>query len=320
MRWMMVVLLAELACTDVPLARRELPGAAILFPSGTVDDERLDYEDGKVSIETRSGRVMLRWSTRDMPSPDMLERYFVTPTLEAHGASVLERGEIRVGGSRGRRWRAGAGELYIGVSMWPCGRRYFDLTATGKSNLSDVERHMRASFMCKPEPALDGQRGAIGVQIDPGPEFGTGKEIPLILASLDRETVIVGTYTPTHLPDDPGFGGYSDRIFEKMTELMGVSTPSFMATTVTRDGGAPRTVWRGIGKRKEQRVRMLATVVDCGATERYLALYLGPEAKPEAPALDVLFAARCEANPTRPPPFADVAREACARGDKRGCR
>ena len=43
------------------------------------------------------------------------------------------------------------------------------------------------------------------------------------------------------------------------------------------------------------------------------------EAKPEGGALDLLLHSRCSKSPKRPPPFDEVARKACARGDKRGC-
>jgi hypothetical protein len=46
---------------------------------------------------------------------------------------------------------------------------------------------------------------------------------------------------------------------------------------------------------------------------------MGPAAKPEAGALDLLLRSRCSKSPKRPPPFDEVARKACARGDKRGC-
>jgi hypothetical protein len=64
--------------------------------------------------------------------------------------------------------------------------------------------------------------------------------------------------------------------------------------------------------------RMLSTPVTCGP-EKYIALYMGDAAKPEARGLDLLLGARCARPPKRPPPFAEVARKACARGDKRGC-
>lgn len=75
---------------------------------------------------------------------------------------------------------------------------------------------------------------------------------------------------------------------------------------------------RSLGKIEDTGVRMLSLTINCG-TETYLAFYLGEQAKPEASGRDLLLGARCSKNPKRPPPFAEVARKACARGDERGC-
>ena len=85
-----------------------------------------------------------------------------------------------------------------------------------------------------------------------------------------------------------------------------------------RRNGQTRKVWRGAGELDGMGRRLLATSLRCG-TEMYMTLYNGPDAKPEAGAIDLLFRPRCSKSPKRPPPFAEVARKACARGDKRGC-
>ena len=87
---------------------------------------------------------------------------------------------------------------------------------------------------------------------------------------------------------------------------------------VERGRGGARKVWYGQGMIEGEPRRMLSTAVVCGA-DKYIALYMGDAAKPESRGLDYLLGARCAKTPKRPPAFEEVARKACARGDKRGC-
>ena len=98
----------------------------------------------------------------------------------------------------------------------------------------------------------------------------------------------------------------------------GITGTSFKTKMVERGKGGARKLWYGQGTMDGERRRVLSTAVVCGA-DKYLSLYIGDAAQPESRGINLLFGARCTKTPRRPPAFADVARKACARGDKRGC-
>jgi hypothetical protein len=205
----------------------------------------------------------------------------------------------------------------MALSVWPCGKRFFTLTHASDNNPAALERRILDSFECKSDPARDGQQRVIGVEVDLGPDFGMTEENPLTVMSLGSEGLVISPYTGTTPPDDPKYDEIMPRFLNSVATTSGVSGPSFQVTTLRLAGGT-RKLWRGAGEMDGHAMRLLATSLRC-ASEVYLTFYMGPDAKPEAGALDLLQRPRCSQRPKRPPRFAEVARKACARGDKRGC-
>ena len=293
----------------VELARREVPGAAFQFPVGKVKDEKLDYEEGKVGVEVARGSLaQIEWNTGEM---------LVGPVRESLRLSVVEHADVLVGGGAGQRWLLRGNGIEMSLAVWSCGKRFFTLTHASGQSTTALERSILGSFVCKPDPARDGRLPVVGVELDLAPDFGMTEENPLTVVSLDDEGLVISPYTGNEAPDDPKYDELMPRFLSGVATTAGASGASFRVTTLQR-GGATRKLWRGAGEMNGQRIRLLATALRCGS-EIYLAIYMGPDAKPEAGALDLLLRPRCSKSPKRPPPFAEVARKACARGDKRGC-
>ena len=302
----------------IELARREVPGAAFQFPVGKVREQKLDYEEGRLGIEVgKDSIVQIQWDTGEMLSREEFETVMIKPLRDSSGMSVVEHTEVRVGGGAGHRWLLGDKTVEMTFSVWSCGKRFFTLTHASGKNPAALERRILDSFECKPDPARDGQERMIGVEVDVGRDFGVTEENPLTVMSLDSEGLVVALVTSKESPEDPKFDDLVPRVLNGVVTTSGLSGASFQVTTLRRNGQT-RKVWRGAGELDGMRRRLLATSLRCG-TEMYMTLYNGPDAKPEAGAIDLLFRPRCSKSPKRPPPFAEVARKACARGDKRGC-
>jgi len=307
-----------LPAAKIEFARREVPGAAFQFPVGKVREQKLDYEEGKFGVQVgKDTIVQLEWDTGEMLSGEELENVFVRPVREASGMSVVEHADVLVGSGAGQRWLLRDENVEMTLSVWPCGKRFFILTHASGKNPAALARRILDSFECKPDPALDGKQRAIGVEVALGPDFGMTEENPLTVASLDSEGLVVALVTSQESPDDPKFDELVPLFLNGVVKTTGVSGASFQVTTLRRNGET-RKLWRGAGRLDGEGRRLLATSFRCG-TEVYMTLYMGPDKKPEAGALDLLLRPRCSKSPKRPPPFAEVARKACARGDKRGC-
>ena len=61
--WSQAPRIARVLRKEVQLTRRELPGAALLFPAGKAVQEKIDYAEGMLEIQFGStGRANLTWS------------------------------------------------------------------------------------------------------------------------------------------------------------------------------------------------------------------------------------------------------------------
>lgn len=304
---------------DVELTRRELPGAALLMPAGKTLEEKIAYEDGSLEIQFGgAGRAKISWSTGEPLTDGEFETMLVKPMQEALGLSVDERGPVKVAGNPGARWLLRGKQIDLIVSDWACGKRSFNLIVGSRKGASLLEQRIRDSFECRPDPALDGKASVIGVEFDVGPDFGLDGENPLTIVSLDADGLVVSIFSGRESPADAKFDEIMPKLMDGIATGSGVTGTSFKTKMVKRGPGAPRKVWYGQGTTDGEPRRMLSTAVVCGA-DKYIALYMGDAAKPESRGLDYLLGARCAKNPKRPPPFDEVARAACARGDKRGC-
>jgi hypothetical protein len=311
---------ARMLRNDVQLSRRELPGAALLFPTGKAVQEKIAYADGRLAIQfASSGRANLTWTTGEPLTDGELQTMIVTPVRDSLGLSVAEHGEVKVAGTSGSRWLLRGKPLDMAISAWACGKRFFNLTISSRKDVSTLDQRIRDSFECRPDPALDGNAGVIGVELDVGPDFGLDDENPLTIVSLDADGLVVSLHTSDESPADAKFDDIMPKLMDGIAAGSGVTGTSFKAKMVERAQGGARKVWYGQGTMAGERRRMLSTAVICGA-DKYLALYMGNAVKPESYGLDLLLGARCAKNPKRPPPFDEVARKACARGDQRGCR
>lgn len=310
---------ARMLRRDVQLERRELPGAALLFPAGKAMQEKVAYEDGRLEIHFgAAGRANLTWTTSEALTDDEFETMLVKPLKESLDLSVAERGAVKVAANSGSRWLLRGKQIDLVVSDWACGKRSFTLIVASRKDTSTLEQRIRDSFECKPDPALDGKAGVIGVELDVGPDFGLDGDNPLTIVSLDSDALVVSLHTGRESPADAKFDEIMPRIMDGIATGSGVTGTSFKTKTVKRGPSGARKVWYGQGTMDGEPRRMLSTAVICGA-DKYLALYMGDAVKPESHGLDLVLGARCAKNPKRPPPFEEVARKACARGDKRGC-
>ena len=317
--WWQSPRVARLLRKDVQLARRELPGGAIAFPEGKLLQEDLSYPEGKVLVRVGSARFGLSWNTGEAMTTGELETILIEPLRDALAMSVVERNTVVTGGKSSSRWLMRGSGVDAVVSAWTCGKRWFNLSVTAPSNVNGpaIEQRIRDSFTCSPDPQCDGKPSVIGVEFDLGPDFGMGEENPLTLMSLDHDALVVSVYTGNEPVDHPKFDSFMPRLMDGIATSAGIVGTSFQVATIDR-GGHPHKVWRGAGKMSGVPTRMVSTAITCGP-RTYLGMYMGQEAYPESRAMDLLFSARCTETPKRPGAFDDVARKACARGDKRGC-
>ena len=308
---------------ELSLVRLQLPGASIGFPAGRDGKDRLDYDGGRIRSElTGAGYVLLNWSTTEMTS-DTEQRRTLDPLVEAtqkklRTALTLEGRGTTVAGREGLHYvmRDAGGRTIFTTSVWPCGARVF--TLSGGFAGAALEQAMRDSFTCEPDPAREGKRTAVGVELDAGPDFGwvdaPGK---IALSSLAGEGMGV-----LRFPIDRTAGGAGDEFMRGVLVRItsdGKSASSFGPGALEQGPYADRVVWRG--QKKDgggNAVRLLAVGIVCGA-DQYLGMYYGSAALPEARGLVPLLGAHCTSTPQRPPSIAQVASAACARGDKRGC-
>lgn len=124
---------------------------------------------------------------------------------------------------------------------------------------------------------------------------------------------------PHHmLSDEEAFPAVMPNLLRTMIDVSGITEVRFGAMTDARIENETRKLWRGRGKSDGSPVQVLATIIPCGK-DLYLGVYIGPETEAEARSRALVLGARCSTNPTHPRPFDEVAREACARGDRRGC-
>jgi hypothetical protein len=315
--------LAHLLRDDVQLTRRELPGAALLVPTGKAKangtQDKVAYEDGRIEIPFgSSGRVNLTWTTSEAMTDDEFETILVKPLQESLGLALAERGPVKAAGNPGTRWLLRGKQVDLAVTDWTCGKRSFNLTVAAHKRAALLEQRIRDSFECKPDPALDGKAGVIGVEFDVGPDFGLGEDNPLTLVSLDGDGLVVSVYSGRESPADAQFDEIMPRIMDGIATSSGVIGTSFKAKMIERGVGGARKLWYGQGTTDGEARRLLSTAIVCGA-DKYIALYMGDAARPESRGVDYLLGARCAKAPKRPPALAEVARKACARGDKRGC-
>ena len=306
------------------LARLELPGASVWFPAaaGTERKDRLDYDAGNIRNElSGGGYVLLNWSTREMTS-DAEQRRTLDPLVEATQKALrtdltLEGTETTVAGSSGLHYvmHDAPGRIIFAMTVWPCGTRLF--TLSGGFAGAALEQAIRDSFACAPDPAREGKRTAIGVELDAGPEFGwVDSPGRITLASLDGEALGVVRFPMDHTPGEAG----EEFIRGALARLMGdeKSPASFSRGTLESGPYGDRIVWRGHKDEGAKPMRLLAVGIAC-SPDQYLGIYYGSAAFPEARSLGPLLAAHCTATPKRPPPLSEVTSAACARGDPRGC-
>jgi hypothetical protein len=317
--WSQAPRIARVLRKEVQLTRRELPGAALMFPTGKALQEKIDYADGRLEIQFgATGRANLTWTTSEALTDDEFETMLVKPLQESLDVSLAERGPVKVAGNPGTRWLLRGKQIDLVVSDWMCGKRSFNLIVGGRKDVAPLEQRIRDSFECRPDPARDGKASVIGVEFDLGPDFGLEGDNPLTMVSLAADALVVSVYTGRESPADPKFDEIMPLLMDGIATGSGITGTSFKTKMVERGQGGARKLWYGQGTMDGERRRMLSTAVVCGA-DKYIALYIGDAAQPESRGSNLLFGARCTTTPKRPPPFAEVASKACARGDKRGC-
>jgi membrane associated rhomboid family serine protease len=309
---------------ELSLGRFELPGASLGFPAGRDGKDRLDYDAGKIRSDlTGAGYVLLNWNTNEMTT-DAEQRRTLDPLLEATKKKLLidltlEGTETTVAGQSGLHYAMHdpRGRDIFTMTVWPCGGRVF--TLVGGFAGAAFDQAIRDSFACAPDPAREGKRTAIGLELDTGPDFGW-LEAPgrIALTSLEDEALWVVRSSLEHQTEaeEQFIRGALVRI---TSEVVHNSAPSFGPGALEQGPYADRMVWRGQAHEGAKPIRLLAVAIVCGA-DQYLGMYYGSAALPEARGLVPLLGAHCTATPKRAPPMAEVASAACARGDRRGCR
>jgi hypothetical protein len=143
---------------SVELAKRAVPGAALLFPVGKVTRDEPGHETGKFQVQIgEGGRAQLGWTTGDPLSAEELDRTLVKPLRQSMGLSIAQMGPVRVAGNPGSRWvlRNDNGSMIL--SVWSCGKREFHLIVVHRDDPAGLERRIRDSFVCKPDPGRAGK-------------------------------------------------------------------------------------------------------------------------------------------------------------------
>lgn len=307
--------------------RRELPGASLLLPVGTDNDPRVDYAAGRIRIDfpRSNDRTVVEWRTGEMLTTEELEALLVKPLLEAlaNKWTILERGDLTVAGARGVRYLLGpkdGGDGLMTITTWSCGKRWFSLVAGPSAATPKAEERIRQSFTCKPDPARDGKTPVIGVQLPVGPDFGvvTNDGQQLLFTSLGGEALLVAPIASHVLSDEKALASVMPSLLRSATAASGITEVELGAMTDVRVANETRKLWRGRGKVDGSPVRVLASLIPCGK-DLYMSFYMGAETEPDSGGRALVLGARCSTTPSHPRPFPEVAREACARGDRRGC-
>jgi rhomboid protease GluP len=316
--------LLALQTDTMSLAPRELPGASIRFPRATDPDDHLDYAEGRIrSALGEPSYLLLSWSTTEMMTEAELRSLLIDPIVQSLKASMpavnVEQRQVAASGGKGFRYllHDTHGRSMVVATIWPCGKRVFTLSGGGAGVA--LEATARESFACNPDPARDGKEAPIGVQLDVGPEFGLVATTDTFgVMSLDGEVFVVARFPGEKMTDEAA----NELVPRLLSQLAGTfletKATSFGPMTRERGPAGERAVWRGTGSFTDETLRLLGVEINCGR-DRYLAIYYGDAALPEARSLAPLLAARCTDAPKQPPPMTKVARAACARGDERGC-
>ena len=129
---------------------------------------------------------------------------------------------------------------------------------------------------------------------------------------------MVAPIAPHLLSDEKALAAVMPNLLGAAIEASGVTDVHFGDMTDVRGASETRKLWRGRGKSNGNPLRVLATVLQCG-NDLYMIFYMGAETEPESRSRTLVLGARCSTNPTHPRPFTELAREACALGDRRGC-
>jgi hypothetical protein len=167
--WSKGPVLASPRPASVELARREVPGAALLFPKGKVTRDEPGLQTGKLQIELGDGgRAQIGWTTGDPLSAAELDRTLIRPLRQSMGLSIAQLGPVRVAGNAGNRWVLRNDNGSMIVSVWSCGKREFHLIVVRQGESpSGLEQRIRDSFVCKSDPARNGKTS---------PSKSTGRE------------------------------------------------------------------------------------------------------------------------------------------------
>lgn len=326
--------LAAVACTrasssEARLSRRALPGFSIELPDGTIKEQRLDYATGKLELRLDAGGgVAIEWNLGEPLTADELEQIAVTPLKQMLDLEARERREVEVPTATGPATQfvlvGRATSIEMRLTAWTCGRRWMSLLVAAPTSTAALDERIRRSFACTPDDAEEQRERRVPIMAGAlGPDFGVAEDGDdmLIVESLDGAAAVFTRTTAELQRGDLGQQAVVAKMLEAMAGMAGITGLETGVAVRERRGGQERPVWRGRGAIDGDPVRVLFALIDCGE-HRLTGLYLAPEAVPEERGLDVLVPVTCaagDAPPSRPPPFAEVAAAACARGDRRGC-
>jgi hypothetical protein len=265
--------------------------------------------------------VRLLWQNGEIMAADEVRRLLAEPVAEGAGKQLAQETEIVAGGGKGYRYllrSPGASFDSMTVSTRACGKRTFSMSVISAMDPGGLEQRIRESFVCKPDPSREDKKRSIDVELDAGPDFGL-RDVPnkLLVESLDHEVILVVRFAEPST-DDEGLNVFMPKLLAKaISATFRINPPTFGVMTREQGPDAPRVVWRATGW-NDGPVRLLAVAIHC-QNQDYMGFYYGSMSTPEARGLGPLLSARCSDTPTRPTPITEVARAACARGDRRGC-
>jgi membrane associated rhomboid family serine protease len=307
---------------SVELVRRQFPGATIMLPDGAESEVTTTYQQGHLRLTfPEGGGLAFEWRTTEVPTEAEAERLVIEPLAKATNTIVAEHATISVGGRGGLRYilKRSTGEPNLAVTILPCGKRTFSFVVGAQGRVAQLEERIRESFTCDPDPAVDGiLPSKVNVLVALGPDWGTVEEggTGVAFASLDGEFYVVSPIPPHIKPKGDNTKAIMPHFLRSWVSAIQATEASFEESAVA---GGPSPLWRGHGKRGGKAVLMFASILSCDESP-YIVFYLDPGEHPDRDRLGLIGSARCAKAPARPLPFADLARDACARGDKRGCK
>ena len=246
--WSQAPRIARVLRKEVQLTRRELPGAALLFPAGKALQEKIDYADGRLEIQFGStGRANLTWTTSEALTDDEFETMLVKPLQESLDVSLAERGPVKVAGNPGSRWLLRGKQIDLVVSDWTCGKRSFNLIVGGARTSPPWNSASATASNAGPTRRATARRASSAWSSTWAPTSGSTAKTRSRWCRWTRTRWWSPSTPAASLRPTPKFDEIMPLLMDGIATGAGITGTSFKTKMVERGKGGARKLWYGQG-------------------------------------------------------------------------